>query len=174
MINQRYHHILFVALFIGAVLGACQITSPDREQMLLTIERMETDLGELFRERGRTDITLERASELRDAYLNFADTFPGDSLSAEFLFQAAMVDADIHDDVSTGIQYLERLVDEYPNHQLNSKTLFLIGFTYAEQLNDYTRAREAYNRYLDKYPDGEMAESVRIELETLGMRPLLD
>ncbi|MCH8495903.1 MAG: tetratricopeptide repeat protein, partial [Balneolales bacterium] len=154
--------------------SACGTTEPDRDEMVRSITTLETEVSELISETGRSSFSLERTAELRDAYIHFADTFAGDSLSAEFLYQAAMIDADMHDDVKTGIHYLERLVDEYPDHELTAKTLFIIGFTYAEQLNDYGKARDAYNRYLDKYPEGDMAESVKIELETLGMRPVID
>lgn len=165
---------LFISLLVitvGLTSISCITSGPDRERAVEHIERLETTVQVLFNEEGRTVSSLEQTALLRDAYINFADSFEGDSLSAVFLFQAAMVDADLHDDVQSGIQYLERLADEYPNHPLTAKTLFLIGFTYAEQLNDYSKARDAYNRYLDEYPDGEMAESVRIELQTLGMRP---
>jgi tetratricopeptide (TPR) repeat protein len=164
---------LFVGITLMFVLS-CSAPPPERESMLATIEQMETEITVLFRDSGNSDLVMDRTARLRDAYLEYANTFSGDSLAAEFLFQAAMVDADLHDDVRAGIKYLEQLVDEYPSHHLTSKTLFIIGFTYAEQLNDYRKARDAYNRYLDKYPEGEMAESVRFELETLGMRPLLD
>lgn len=156
------------------MLSGCGTGAPDRERAIQNIERIESTVQVLMNEGGRSPASLEQTALLRDAYVDFANTFAGDSLSAVFLFQAAMVDADLHDDVRSGIVYLERLVEEYPDHALTSKTLFLIGFTYAEQLSDYSRARDAYNRYLDKYPDGEMAESVRIELQTLGMRPTFD
>jgi tetratricopeptide (TPR) repeat protein len=171
-------HIFYAHLALAAImlmfLISCTESTRDKENMLASIEQLETEITVLFRENSHSDILVDRTVRLRDAYLNYANTFKGDSLAAEFLFQAAMVDADLHDDVRSGIKYLEQLVEEYPDHHLTPKTLFMIGFTYAEQLNDYRKARDAYNRYLDKYPEGEMAESVRFELETLGMRPLLD
>jgi TolA-binding protein len=177
MLKNYQSSKLFSLSLAGAlctVLLACGTGEPDRDAAVQQIERLEATVQVLMNEEGRSVASLEQTAALRDAYLDFANTFVGDSLSAVFLFQAAMVDADLHDDVRSGIVYLERLADEYTAHPLTSKTLFLIGFTYAEQLNDYNRARQAYNRYLDKYPDGEMAESVRIELQTLGMRPTFD
>jgi len=160
-------------LTLALMIQACTQAGPDRELELETIERMEAAARVMMNEEGRTDASLQQTAALRDAYLSFADNFPGDSLSAVFLFQAAMMDADLHDDVRGGIVFLERLAEEYPDHDLAARTLFLIGFTYAEQLNDYARAREAYARYLERYPNGEMAESIRIEMQSLGMRPRL-
>lgn len=147
---------------------------PNKERLEFEIGQLEDELSELYLRTGRSEATIARSASLRNAYLQYADTWKGDSLAAEYLFQAAMIDADIQEDVSSGIIYLERIVENYPDHPIAPKTLFLIGFTYAEQLNDYNKARDAYNTYLTLYPDGEMAESVRIELQTLGLRPQID
>jgi tetratricopeptide (TPR) repeat protein len=149
-------------------------TQPNKERLEFEITQLEDELSELYIETGRSELTIARSASLRDAYLQYANTWTGDSLAAEYLFQAAMIDADINEDVSTGIVHLERIIEEYPDHPITPKTLFLIGFTYAEQLNDYNKARDAYNMYLALFPEGEMAESVRIELETLGLRPQID
>jgi tetratricopeptide (TPR) repeat protein len=173
---MKYQPHIRIALagIVLLIILSCTESARDRETMLASIENLETEITILFQENSQSELLVDRTVRLRDAYLDYANTFSGDSLAAEFLFQAAMVDADLHNDVRSGIKYLEQLVEEYPDHNLTPKTLFMIGFTYAEQLNDYRKARDAYNRYLDKYPEGEMAESVRFELETLGMRPLLD
>ncbi len=154
--------------FLGCEMG------PNKERLKFEIDELESELSRLYRETGRSEMTIARSTSLRDAYIRYADTWKSDSLAAEYLFQAAMIDADIHNDVTTGIKYLERIVEDYPNHPIHSKTLFLIGFTYAEQLNDINKAREAYQRYLDLYPNGEMASSVKIELETLGLKTIPD
>jgi tetratricopeptide (TPR) repeat protein len=164
---------LTIATLIWVLLSGCN-TAPNAAQMQSDIRNLEIDVSEKIREYGSAQIVLDATARLRDAYLSYASTFAGDSLSAEYLFQAAMVDADIHNDVRTGIIYLEQIVAEYPDHPITAKTLFLVGFTYAEQLNDYEKARMAYILYLDRYPEGDMAESVRIELANLGMRPTLD
>lgn len=152
-------------LFAGCSLG------PDKDSMAYEIDELEAELTELYNQTGRSESTIAKSTQLRDKYIQFTDTWKSDSLAAEFLFQAAMIDADIRDDVTNGLQYLERIVAEYPDHPIHSKTLFLIGFTYAEQLSQFDKAREAYESYLELYPEGEMATSVRIELENLGIRP---
>ncbi len=144
---------------------------PSKERMSYEIDELEAELTELYNQTGRSEATIATSTQLRDQYIHYADTWKSDSLAAEFLFQAAMIDADIREDVTNGLQYLERIVIEYPDHPIHSKTLFLIGFTYAEQLRRFDKAREAYEKYLELYPDGEMASSVRIELDNLGLTP---
>lgn len=165
--------ILLIAMLMLIALTGCEM-GPNKERLKFEIDELESELSRLYRETGRSEVTIARSATLRDSYIRYADAWKSDSLAAEYLFQAAMIDADIHNDVTTGIKYLERIVDDYPNHPIHAKTLFLIGFTYAEQLNDINKAREAYQRYLDLYPDGEMASSVRIELETLGLKTIPD
>jgi tetratricopeptide (TPR) repeat protein len=170
---HRAPGIYLPAILLFIIVVGCS-SQPNKERLEFEINQLEDELSELYVRTGRSDMTIARSASLRNAYIQYADTWKGDSLAAEYLFQAAMIDADIQDDVSTGIIYLERIVQEYPDHPITPKTLFLIGFTYAEQLNDYNKARDAYNTYLELFPDGEMAESVRIELQTLGLRPQID
>lgn len=170
LLSLRHGISLMVALLI---ITGCT-TQPNKERLEFEITQLEDELSELYIETGRSEMTIARSASLRNAYLQFANIWSSDSLAAEYLFQAAMIDADIQEDVSSGIVHLERIVEEYPDHPITPKTLFLIGFTYAEQLNDYNKARDAYNSYLILFPDGEMAESVRIELETLGLRPQIE
>jgi tetratricopeptide (TPR) repeat protein len=162
--------VFAVVITSGILVSGCTNTL-NRDRQIFEIEQHESDLTRLYNQTGRSEATLAKSTELRDAYLRFADSWRSDSLSAEYLFQAAMIDADMRDDVSNGLGYLERIAAEYPDHPIHSKTLFLIGFTYAEQLNEFDKAREAYQQYLELYPDGEMAPSVRIELDNLGIRP---
>jgi tetratricopeptide (TPR) repeat protein len=162
--------VFTVIITSGILITSCTNTL-NRDRQIFEIEQHESDLSRLYNQTGRSEATLSKSTELRDAYIRFADSWRTDSLSAEYLFQAAMLDADIREDVSNGLAYLERIATEYPDHPIHSKTLFLIGFTYAEQLNQFDKAREAYQQYLELYPEGEMAPSVRIELDNLGIRP---
>ena len=162
--------ITFVILSV--LVSSCGL-KPNKDRLQYEIEELETQVSTLYRDTGKSEATISQSVILRDAYLNYADSWSTDSLTAEYLFQAAMIDADIQNDVSNGIKYLERIVDDFPDHPIRSKTLFLIGFTYAEQLHDFTKAQAAYQQYLDEYPDGEMAGSVRIEIETLGHTPIV-
>lgn len=159
-------------VIISLFVSSCGL-KPNKERLQYEIEELENEVSTLYRDTGKSESTIAQSVILRDAYLTYADSWSTDSLTAEYLFQAAMIDADIQNDVSNGIKYLERIVDDFPDHPIRPKTLFLVGFTYAEQLHDFTKAQEAYQKYLDEYPQGEMAGSVRIEIETLGHTPVI-
>lgn len=165
---QRF--IALFTVFIVIITASCSM-GPSQERMAYDIDLLEAQLTESYNQTGRSEASIVIATQLRDQYIRYADTWKSDSLAAEFLFQAAMIDADIRQDVTNGLQYLERIAAEYSDHPIHSKTLFLIGFTYAEQLSRFDKARDAYEQYLALYPEGEMATSVRIELDNLGIRP---
>lgn len=167
-VDRRFLVLFMVTAFL--LVAGCSM-GPSQERMAYDIDLLEAQLTESYNQTGRSEASILIATQLRDQYIRYADTWKSDSLAAEFLFQAAMIDADIRQDVTNGLQYLERIVEEYPDHQIHSKTLFLIGFTYAEQLSQFDKARDAYEQYLALYPEGEMATSVRIELDNLGIRP---
>jgi tetratricopeptide (TPR) repeat protein len=170
MMSSNYYSIfLFISVALFSI-TSCTL-GPNKDKMAYEIDELEAQLTELYQKSGRSDATIAASTQLRDQYIRYADTWKSDSLSAEFLFHAAMIDADIHQDVNNGLRYLERIVHEFPDHPIHSKTLFLIAFTYAEQLSQFDKARDAYEKYLELYPDGEMATSVRFELNNLGIRP---
>ena len=159
---------MIVSLFVST----CGL-KPNKDRLQYEISELEIEVSTLYRDTGKSEATIAQSVVLRDAYLTYAHSWSTDSLTAEYLFQAAMIDADIQNDVSNSIKYLERIVGDFPDHPIRSKTLFLVGFTYAEQLHDFTKAQKAYQQYLDEYPEGEMASSVRIEIETLGLAPFI-
>jgi tetratricopeptide (TPR) repeat protein len=168
--NPGYSGLFLITIVSMLIYAGCSM-GPNKERVAFEIDQLEADLTRSYNQTGRSEATLATSAKLRDAYIRYADTWKSDSLAAEYLFQAAMIDADIREDVTNGLHYLERIASEYPDHPIHSKTLFLIGFTYAEQLSQFDKAREAYEKYLQLYPDGEMAPSVRIELDNLGIRP---
>lgn len=170
IISSSERFIALITVLIVMVTASCSM-GPSKERMAYDIDQLEAKLTESYNQTGRSEATISISTQLRDHYIRYADTWKSDSLAAEFLFQAAMIDADIRQDVTNGLQYLERIAEVYPDHPIHSKTLFLIGFTYAEQLSQFDKARDAYEQYLALYPEGEMATSVRIELDNLGIRP---
>jgi hypothetical protein len=168
MHTTRNINIRIVLILLAGIVSSCS-TPPDRNQMENSILSLEDEVRKLYQSDSSGDDFSTKTLQLRDSYLEFANTWRGDSLSAVFLYQAAMFEAEIHQDVSSGIVYLEQLVEEYAEHPLASTSLFLIGFSYSEQLKNPDKAREAYELYLERYPDGEMRESVAIELKTLRL-----
>ncbi|MGK9475836.1 tetratricopeptide repeat protein [Melioribacter sp. OK-6-Me] len=73
--------------------------------------------------------------------------------------------------LKNAVIYYKRLSTEYPDTPEAQKALFIAGYIEANELNDTSSARKTYEEFLKRYPDSEMATSVKLELEYLGVSP---
>jgi tetratricopeptide (TPR) repeat protein len=162
--------IIWLILIGIFVFKACTSVS-DRTKRLQTIEMLEwvllddNDTNRSAQEK-RTD-----ALKLLEEYQTFVSAYPNDSLSAVYLYNQAMMQADQFKRYEESAKLLERFQREYPNHALAAKALFLQAFTYAEYVKDYKRAELIYRSFLQRYPDNEMVPSIEFELNNLGKSP---
>jgi TolA-binding protein len=112
-------------------------------------------------------INSKLARETIMQYRYYAEKFPEDTLSAEYLFKAG--------DVSSGIgaydnalEYFHIVSAKYPQSSKAAYSLFLQGFIYENSLNDTAKARKFYTEFIDRYPNHEMSESARFSIAHLG------
>ncbi len=98
--------------------------------------------------------------------LVYAERFPQDSLTPQFLFNAA--------DASRGIGDYERAVDlwgqitqEYEGYKRAPEALFFQAFTFDENLRDTAQARQKYEAFLEKYPKHPIANDARMLLKAV-------
>jgi TolA-binding protein len=47
----------------------------------------------------------------------------------------------------------------------------MVGFIFANELNETDKAKSIYEEFLKKYPESELASSVKLELESIGLSP---
>lgn len=69
------------------------------------------------------------------------------------------------------IEYYQQFYNQFSDSENAPKALFMIGFMRANDLNEYDSARLAYNEFLKKFPEHELAPSVKMELDNLGLTP---
>lgn len=111
----------------------------------------------------------QKAAEVIHLYVAYADKYPDDSTSAEYLFRAAEMTNAIHQPAKA-IQLLERVI----HFQTYSKTpvaLFLQGFISENDLHDIVKAKDYYEKFLKQYPDHKLAKDVRLTVNNLGKSP---
>lgn len=115
-------------------------------------------------------IDREKAVTLVNAYVDFSNSNPNDSMAGEYLFRAG--------DVSMNTGYPERAVEiytrvhrEYSEYEKQAESLFLIAFIYENQLMNFQRAEYTYKQFLELYPDHDLADDAKILLEHLGKSP---
>ena len=160
---RKYYKLLTALVLVGIFLQSCQ--SPEEKQ-LRKIKMLEE---ELYGDAGGM-IDREKAVSLVNAYVDFSNSNPNDSMAGEYLFRAG--------DISMNTGYPERAVElytrvhkEYAGFEKQPESLFLIAFIYENQLMNFQRAENTYNQFLELYPDHNLADDAKILLEHLGKSP---
>ena len=112
-------------------------------------------------------IDREKVGELIDIYVSFADKYPEDPKSADYLYNAANVSMNLMNSQKAIILF-DRVMTEYPDYEKNAECLFMKGFIYDNNLKDYDKAKEIYEEFLERYPDDEFADDARASINNLG------
>lgn len=73
--------------------------------------------------------------------------------------------------MNKAIHYYKRLYSEHPDFKESASAMMMTGFILANELNKPEEARTVYEEFLKKYPNSELAGSVKLELESIGLSP---
>lgn len=115
-------------------------------------------------------IDTAKASELLNAYKDYAGKYPDDSNAVVFLFKAANISMNINK-AKLSIELLDQIIKDYPQFIKLPDCMFLRAFVYDDKLKDYVKAKDAYESFLRKYPTHEFAASAKASIENLGKTP---
>ncbi len=115
-------------------------------------------------------INKTRATQLVDAYIEYAGSFPDDSLAPEYLFRGADISMNMYES-GRAIDLYDKILSSYPNFRKAPQCIFLKAFVYENNLNDLVNAKRYYLEFLEKYPDDDFADDAQISLENLGKTP---
>lgn len=151
---------------MAAMVAAC---GPTREERINQIEDFEDSIFELA-----IAADSATANELTEMYVAFADKYPADSLTPEFLLKAAEVQSNVMH-TERAIQLFDRIITDYPDFEDVPICYFLKGKAF-EDNSQYEEAKQAYQIFVDKFPDHFMAAATRKMIPSVGMSPeeLLD
>lgn len=107
------------------------------------------------------------AKEVYEKYIQYADTYKEDTLSATYLFRAADLANGLNKPQESVTLY-QRLRTEYPDYRRTSAALFMEGFLYETALNDKENAKAKYKEFIDKYPNHQLVPSAQASLDQLN------
>lgn len=111
-----------------------------------------------------------KAKKIIESYISYADQFPEDTMSANYLFKAGDISSKINE-IEQAIQLFARLLKTYPENRNVPFAIFLQGFIYENQAGNPVKAKPYYEEFLRKYPDHPIAGDVSFSLENLGKSP---
>jgi outer membrane protein assembly factor BamD (BamD/ComL family) len=155
--NLSMKKLALITLTILAI-AACQ--SP-KEKALVEIKTLEAN-DSIF--------SPETIEKQKSAYIDFANKYPDDDLSPEFLFKAGQR-CNASAQHEEAIKLFQQVIDKYPKHKIAEEALFLQGYIYENSMKDMNRAKTIYTKFIAQYPNSELAEDAKYAIENLGKTP---
>lgn len=141
----------------------CACNSP-REEAVERIKLLEQQL--------RADSSFvpseEKAAAMMQAYMDFADTYPADSMTPDCLFRAADLAQGIHHE-PVAVRLYERIVKEYPTSSRAAAALFMEAFVLDYNLGEKDKAKRKYAEFIASYPTHALTASAKASLEQLNL-----
>ncbi len=156
--------IRLVLFWLPVMLGVS--CTPARNDKVTEIENAE----ERIFGSAATEFSKTSADSLVALYTEFADHFPGDSLTPDFLFRAgnlAMTAGNGKEDIG----FFSRIISEYPEHPRSSMAMFFTAYVQENLFRNLDKARETYLLFVEKYPESDFADDAQMALKYLGRSP---
>ncbi|HNR21187.1 MAG: tetratricopeptide repeat protein [Bacteroidetes bacterium] len=151
--------LLFTAI-AAIIFSSCKNPKEKLQEEINETEKM------LFAD-SAVNINRTTALKVVDFYTTFANKFPDDAKTPDYLFKAGDVSSGMSE-FARALGYFNQVYTKYPNHAKASTSLFLMGFINENSLNDTAAARKYYSTFLEKYPSHEMAQSAAFSLQNMG------
>ena len=115
-------------------------------------------------------LSQQQAEDMIAAYMDYAEAYPADTISAEYLFRASDVSMNTGN-YALSLNLLSRIQTDFPSYGKVSQCLFLQGFIWENYIGNAEKAREIYERFLEQYPEDDFADDVTLSLKNLGKTP---
>ncbi len=135
-----------------------------------TKDKLKSEIKEkedaLFAEKDHS-INPNKARDVITLYRYYAEKFPEDTVSADYLFKAGDVSSGINA-FQNALEFFHIVSEKYPNSSRAGYALFLQGFINENTLGDTASARKYYQEFIKRYPKHEMTESAEFSLQHLG------
>lgn len=168
--------LLILALF-GAILISCnegaenetETFKKEKEWNRADYEKEKAeiiDLEDSLIKLGPDPKSKAYSQELLLKTVEFADNYPGDEQSPDFLFMAARA-ANGLGQYTKSIKILNRIIRKYDHYDRLVEVYFLKAFTYDEDLNKKAEAKQVYVEIMQKFPKDPLAKESEILLENL-------
>ena len=155
-------NLLVVVATISILVSSC---SDKKNKMQIKIDSAEQKL----KQENNAIPDKKKAADVIHLYLAFADEYPEDSLTAEYLFRAA--------DITNGIKQPDQAivlferVHTFKNSSKAPIALFLQGFISETELHNLSKAKLYYEQFLREYPNHKLASDVQMTITNLGKSP---
>lgn len=156
-------------MLLMSILVSCTQGTP-QQQAQKKITHLEK---ELFGDKAavmESKVPDDKLAALVQAYSDYVQDFPDDSLAPQLLFKAA--------DVSLGrnkpneaLKYFNQILNFYHNSAVVPRVLFVKAYTLENYLGRLSDARTGYEEFVRIYPNHEYAKDARQAIKNMGKTP---
>lgn len=159
-------NIFFVGLLFTVLISCTSNTKKevvDKNKLLVEIKNSEKRMYE----DSLMEINIGVTNSAIMLYSKYANNFPDDTASPEYLFRAG----DLCKALLMGklaLTYYERIEKNYPEYPKLAVVIFMQGYVNETQLADYKKAKYHYERYIEKYPKSKFSEDLKVMIQNLG------
>jgi outer membrane protein assembly factor BamD (BamD/ComL family) len=101
------------------------------------------------------------------AYADYANAWPEDTISAEFLYKGAEIAMNLNQP-GMAIDYYNRILLDYPQFGKRAYCIFLQAFILENQMNLYDQAKARYQEFIEKYPDHVLVKDAEASIQNMG------
>ena len=137
------------------------------------------ELANIYGHQNLTDIKKEDAyQKAADYYLKVVNGFPDlpeagkCAMESGKLYQSLLVpNVTKEESLNNAVTLYKKVVEKYSDSPDAEPALFMIGFIQANELKQIDSAKTSYQTFLQKYPNSKLANSVKLELNNLGVAP---
>jgi TolA-binding protein len=159
---MKNFRIVFMLFVMAIFIIQC---SPDPKAKIKDLEKkMSADDFKL------DDNGKQTATELINAYLDYAEKHKDSPESPDYLYKAA--DLSLNTNQSRqALDLYNRIIYQYPDYKKAPECLFLMGYIYENYLQELGKAKEIYEQFIAKYPTHEFADDAKVSIENLGKSP---
>ena len=167
--------IVLIASVLLLIFSACN--APSKKKEVKNVKLSESEMLRNIQQDEKamfsgtaTKIDKKLALKLVEEYQQYANRFPDDTITPEYLFKASDISMNMGTPRQT-IAIFDKLINKYPDFNKISTCYFLRAFVYDDQLKDYKNAKQYYKDFLKRFPDSDFADDAQMLLNNLGKTP---
>ena len=163
-INLMKNGLVLMLALVALCVVSCKHEKTEQEKLYDEITAKET---ELYKDKPEA-IDKDKAIEMVRMYVSYVDSYPEDTLAAEYLFRAAEISENANQP-NNAVTYLTRIEENYKDYKNYPVCIFKKAYIYENHLKNLDKAREYYEKFVADYPDHELVEAANSSLMFLGM-----
>jgi TolA-binding protein len=152
----------------GVILGSLlMVACTGNGEKKKAVERIATQEAKIYRDTTATIPDEKTGMEMIQAYLDYANAWPKDTISAEYIFKAAEIAMNMNKS-AMAIDYYNRILLNYPDFSKRPYCIFLQAFILENQMKQYDQAKARYQEFIDKYPGHVLVKDAQASIENMG------